>query len=540
MKRNLVLFSCFLLLSAGSALAQTAPTYQVTTTPTFVINDGRSESMGSVRLTVTAASANTFPSTIQYNFQNLACDLTTGPNPLAIAATTTTDFAAPGPQLVIGASTGTAITGAMITDVSNTAGGCTVSVTVPGASTAVLGDFLELQGIRGRVDISPGAAVGTSLVAVLSSTPSTSSLFTVPNQGVVGISAKPWEFVKVTQLGSILFCPSTPVNPIFSFKEDFNGSFVQYVDASGDLGGGYTLPADHRPLFGAINNTQLHIVISDLPSGTTLAWDALATNTGGGVGRWSLVSQSTTGDDAVYEYSTTSQNTSDITLESYTIGATLSIGTNPKAGTATIQAQLYPPLNATDTSSPTQSPYTAGTVKSPRFADPLQPSPGATFLTVAPCTTNLLFPWMAFIPSASYDTGFAIANTTTDPYGTTAQHGTCSLNFYPTDDTTLGGTPAAQPAIQVMTPDIATGATYANNLSGIPAISGADFTGYMIAVCNFQYGHGFGYITNTFGSPTALAQGYVALVIPDPVINNGRLPDSQDKGVLQSGEGLGQ
>ena len=46
--------------------------------------------------------------------------------------------------------------------------------------------------------------------------------------------------------------------------------------------------------------------------------------------------------------------------------------------------------------------------------------------------------------------------------------------------------------------------------------------GYIIAICNFQYGHGFAYITDNFGiGPANTAQGYLALIIPDPKILGG-------------------
>lgn len=521
MRRFLVLMSCLLMFGGASAFAQSAPVYSVTTTPTKVIYDGRSEAIGSVRITATATVGNNFASSIEFTFNNVACDLTTS---LPVAAIPTTNVTAAGPQLIYHIAVGgTALINSTITSISNSTGSCVVDVSVPAGLGVGQGSYLELQGVRGRVDLSPGAFVqGANLTAALTSTPSTSSLFTIPNSGVVAVSQKPWDFTSA-DAGSILFCPAPVTNPDINFTEDFNGAFVQYADASGDLGPGFVVPADHRPYFGAINNTQLFIQVTGMPTGTTLTWNhqstAMALN-GGGLSKFTLISQSASGDTALYEYSTQSQNNADLTLESYTIGATFhTVGTVP--GTATVQAWLNPPLASTDTNSVTQGPYASGSVASPRFNDPPQPSTAATFFTVSPCHTNLLFPWMAFIPSANYDTGFAIANTSMDPYGTAPQNGEgCVLNFYPTDDTTLGGTPSPLTPIQVMTPNINGGGTYATNLSNIPAINTADFTGYMIAVCGFQYGHAFAFLTHDVitGAPDAVAQGYTALVIPDPAL----------------------
>src|SRR5687767_2671193 len=71
LKKKLFLVAAAVLLLGASASAQT--TYTVTTTPTFVINTGRSEALGSVRISATSGGP-TVASTIQYLFRNIACD----------------------------------------------------------------------------------------------------------------------------------------------------------------------------------------------------------------------------------------------------------------------------------------------------------------------------------------------------------------------------------------------------------------------------------------------------------------------------------
>jgi len=131
----------------------------------------------------------------------------------------------------------------------------------------------------------------------------------------------------------------------------------------------------------------------------------------------------------------------------------------------------------------------------PRFADT---GSAKKIMTVALCRTILLFPFVT--NQAGFDTGIAIANTTTDPLGvsTSAQTGTCDVNFY------NGTTQAA-----FTTPSIATGTVYANTIASM----NSGFQGYLIAVCNFQYAHGFAFITDV--GARNLAMGYLALVIPD-------------------------
>ena len=84
------------------------------------------------------------------------------------------------------------------------------------------------------------------------------------------------------------------------------------------------------------------------------------------------------------------------------------------------------------------------------------------------CQTNLLFSYVT--NQAGYDTGIAIANTSTDPFGkggATPQNGNCTLNFYGT------GAPSAA----VVTPTINGGSIFAQVLSSFAP----GFGGYMIA-----------------------------------------------------------
>jgi len=131
----------------------------------------------------------------------------------------------------------------------------------------------------------------------------------------------------------------------------------------------------------------------------------------------------------------------------------------------------------------------------PRFSDSLDVTKSA--LSISSCTTPLLFPYV--INVNGFDTGIAIANTTTDPFGTAAQAGTCSLYFYGSSAPTV--TP-------FVTPVVATGTDYANLASTLAP----GFSGYMIANCNFQFAHGFAFISDV--GARNLAMGYLALVFP--------------------------
>jgi hypothetical protein len=199
---------------------------------------------------------------------------------------------------------------------------------------------------------------------------------------------------------------------------------------------------------------------------------------------------------------------------------TASPGTNsPALATATVNGSYAPTSTVT----------TAAAANVPRFADT---STASNIFTVVPCLTTLLFPYIT--TQAGFDTGIAISATATDPFGTTPQSGTCTLNWYGAAFT--GATP---------TPIVNSGTTYVSLVSSTLNNVVGGFTGYMIAVCRFQYAHGFAFISDL--GARNLAMGYLALVIPDPTSSTagrGAFPDpcggaSTIPGCAATGENLG-
>ena len=131
----------------------------------------------------------------------------------------------------------------------------------------------------------------------------------------------------------------------------------------------------------------------------------------------------------------------------------------------------------------------------------------ATLLRIVPASTTLLFPYVT--TAFGYDTGIAISNTTMDPKGVmgvddaTAQDGAITFYFYPS-----GGTPFNLP---VGTLD--SGDTYTELLSNLlaEAQQPVDFTGYIIAVCEFTNAHGQYFISDFM----YFTNGALALVVHD-------------------------
>jgi hypothetical protein len=170
-------------------------------------------------------------------------------------------------------------------------------------------------------------------------------------------------------------------------------------------------------------------------------------------------------------------------------------GTPGPAGTSTVSAQLGP-VSTIGTSSVGQP--------IPRFGS--APTSG-TLTVVVTCLTNIFFPWVANI--VGYDTGFALSNTTTDPFGTASQSGTCVYNFYGSNAPS-GGT--------FTTASFGGGKTDTQLLS----IIAPGFSGYIIIQCNFQLGHGFDFIVNGFGGGTpTVGQGGPGMIMPQPTATSG-------------------
>lgn len=129
-----------------------------------------------------------------------------------------------------------------------------------------------------------------------------------------------------------------------------------------------------------------------------------------------------------------------------------------------------------------------------------------TVANIGDCQTYLLFSWNAFLTDGTYNTGLAINNSAEAPAvisGSDGETGAVTLYFYRTD----GG---PDPAPVVIATALQPGQTTTYVLSQL----GSAFTGYIIAVCNFRFGHGINFLSNF--QPGGYAQGFQALVITPP------------------------
>jgi hypothetical protein len=166
----------------------------------------------------------------------------------------------------------------------------------------------------------------------------------------------------------------------------------------------------------------------------------------------------------------------------------------PGLGTATVTGN-YAPTTTVFTAS-----YSAPV---PRFVDNPQ---SATTFTINSCKTNLLFPFLT--NQAGFDSGIVISNTSLDPFGTVPQRGPCTLYYYGNTNGT-GAAPNSQTSGTVNE-----GTQLVATLSGggnLGITSTPGFQGYVIASCNFQYAHGYAFVSDLGAS--RVAEGYLALVM---------------------------
>jgi hypothetical protein len=216
-------------------------------------------------------------------------------------------------------------------------------------------------------------------------------------------------------------------------------------------------------------------------NGTAVPYAPVAINaaTGSGLAVWEILATNPAQIDTVgfALYINYSANAAANSPTPGTISVTLSFAPTPSGGAFTS----------------TTGAAASSTLTIPRFSDSLDITKSVA--TINLCTTPLLYPYVINING--FDTGLAIANTTTDPFGTAPQAGTCNLYFYGSN---------APATIPFTTPSIATGTVYANLASTLAP----GFSGYMIANCNFQFAHGFAFVSDV--GARNLAMGYLALI----------------------------
>lgn len=258
----------------------------------------------------------------------------------------------------------------------------------------------------------------------------------------------------------------------------------------------------------ASSGTRFLFTFSGIPSGVTLYLPVEVTSgtlemalTGGGAtGPFSAVTAGMTvaGDAAISASNGTATAVYEVVQTDNTI-PNESIGISGTFGYANnFTSTAIPAITATVDPAPT------GSTNVPNFI--VENNPALTLSAWTPCQTTLLFPFVT--NQDSFDTGIVLSNTSTDPFGklgASPSSGTCSLNFY--------GSGAPSPNTSVAAPggSQASGTANAFVLSSVAP----GFQGYMIAVCNYLFGHGYAFIEYDLTQQSGVAEGYLPLIITD-------------------------
>ncbi len=323
--------------------------------------------------------------------------------------------------------------------------------------------------------------------------------------------------------------------------DDLDGEVIMsaaenYLDAFGKTAG--VAPADPTQTTGRV----IKFVLTPPPAGVTLTMPEYANlvsengtvadafQISDGAGAVSTETVEITSDSSSFTVYYALITNSDPTLAEWIdvpVGVSVSKDTLPiPAGTVTYTASMAPIGPAFDSKGNIITSGTAYVI--PRFKD--VPIAAQTLVTVAGSTTTLLIPYAGVTSASGFDTGLAIANTTTDPNpadettvtgieSPVPQDGTISFYFYqqqvgstaPTtfSYTTKAGSPGNGVDANGVVP---TGSTYVvllTQLLNAAGVSG-DFAGYIFVVTNFTNAHAQ-YVLTDFKS---FANGGQGLIIP--------------------------
>ena len=319
---------------------------------------------------------------------------------------------------------------------------------------------------------------------------------------------------------------ATPGGRTFNlkFKEGFSNSFRNKTQEHGSFDNTWPVPlntaglADHgarlRAVFTGIpNNVTLFVTKLQVAPGTSTGVQAHCTLPSG-----MSCPQNASADGGLYQVPSSGEvyweidAASSLAVESVSFG--VAVAFNPMAVSVPITAHVlgtFAPISTVGTASATED--------VPRFVSSGTAIPA---FTLRGCGTVLAFQFVT--SSAGFDTGIAVTNMALDNpiYNTIGQTGKCTAYFY-----TLTGPPPS-PKIS---PSLPPGGQWLWTMWS----HYADFQGYVLVACEFQYAHGYAFVSNLgMSGPDRFAQSYQALVLPDRT----RVPDPSSTSVAGSGEQL--
>ncbi len=364
-------------------------------------------------------------------------------------------------------------------------------------------NYVQCVNINGNL-LSSSAAAGQTGVITATATEGFASSFKVRSWGQLFTAAG------ASTATAGLAPTNVSLQNVLGFPYNTESGYVSNtpgISPNGTVGGAIGLADQGTQVsFGVTNvGAGVNIFVPNsiplVPSGGGAATgNAVLVGSGGGAGATQLTVSGNSA-AAVYEIYYSNPNVIESLVVPFTVAAISNTGQNlPALGTSQI-AINFAPISTVQT--------TSTTAPIPRFCSVAVPK---NFFTINACTCDLLFPFVT--NQAGFDTGIALANTSLDPFGTIPQQGPVTLNYY---GNTVGGG-AAPPAFKTQT--VPAGQELIFTLSnggnfGVPATPG--FSGYIIAVAQFQFCHAFAFISDV--GAQRLAEGYVAIQLDIPGLN---------------------
>lgn len=466
-----VMFFAFSVAASAQAL------FQVGSTPvTTVTSCGKTEMTGDIVFTTVAGSLPVLTGTITINYgvpvsSTVGAVVEVTANGVLIAgAIPTSSLITSGNYLTIPINVGAGWTNPVVIRVSG------VKVDVSGSPT--------LQNLVANVTGTINTFVGgqTSVVVISSIASALSGTMTVLSPA--------------TNISSIF--PAGPYTPSARVTEGYLnawvlGSGIQFNFTAIPAGLTFTFPNGATTPAGSM----FQLVNADLGTGTAPQ----------------TVFNSTSGAFSVFYRMTTLGTATPTTLETLSIQITVSTGATPLAlGSVSVSAQM--------------ANFPAGTV--PNYAPGGCPTGSAKIVEVVPASTYLLVPYSTV--GGDYNTGLAIANTTSDPLtsGNTAKKQSAKITFYfYSQDGTSFQYPAAGGTLNVgsglTNGEVKTGGLYTVLVSELLAAAGkpATFSGYIIAFVTATNAHGQYFISDF----EFFTNGALMLVL-NPSARNANAPES--------------
>jgi hypothetical protein len=310
---------------------------------------------------------------------------------------------------------------------------------------------------------------------------------------------------------------SFPANPAtVGFSVRIRENYIDMYRSGAQFNSGNVNPANQ--------GVQLLLTFAGIPTGVSLG--SCSTTVTSGAVSTTFASGSTitgTNNTVTIEWTTGPSLTSidDVTFACTSVSAGSSATIPLTPGSITMTATLAPTGNALGSSNSVLTSATTGQI--PRYANNPLPSPPLTVINITAAQTNFLIPFV--VAESGFDTGIAIANTTTDPFGTTngarPQNGNITFNIFPRTGSSCVVTPSGSTVGVGLTSAgiLESGRTYSVLLSELLKVSGSNCpttaTGYIIGVANFPLGHGSSFVTD-FKAFTSYSP---VLIIPPPSLS---------------------